>query len=505
MKKILIFRFFVVGALAAVVLSVLSTLFMNQISEMGASEHRKNFLLALGSSIETHPLDRDALNFFRGVPDVGRRPLPFGPPMAPPPGLNPGPPPGLNPGPPPGGRGAGGRPRLWVVRGNGEVISRTSDEPLDWDSLPKPRAVHEFAAKEDWLKITPGIFLLKLADPSGSYLVLKEERRHLSGPFFLTQMILLFATVCIAVFLALSLTFYYLQKKSKEAKAVLLRLEKGDLKARFDIKTFDEFGNLLLDFNRMAEQIEKLVGRVQDTEKTRTHLLQELGHDLRTPLTGLNTSFETLKFHWAKITDEQRQELFEIMGGEIEYLGDLLDKLMTISNLDEPHYRADVGELDLNELVSQEVKSRQGTPDARGALRWHFEFVGGSAPATTKDFSGDPHLILRMVRNALDNAAKYATSQVVVRLEDQPAQLILSIEDDGPGFSEKALETFGHRLEHRVRQDRGEKNFSLGLGSVIMKTIASLHGGEVRIQNVKSLSGTGARVEIILPKAISAK
>jgi signal transduction histidine kinase len=506
MKKTLLIRFFVLGIIGAVVLSGLSMLSLNHISELGAQEHRQNFLLFLASSVESEPLNQESLEFMKrfeprppfgkpgwegkprnAEPGFGRPPFPPPPPFPPRGG--------------PGGPRGPGRPSLWLVNEQGGVISTTVERslPVSWNELLKPASVHEISSREDWLKVTPGLFIVKLATKEAHFLVLQEERRSLNGPFFITQLVLVFTTVCIALFLALSITFFYLQRKSKEAKAVLLRLEKGDLKARFEIKSFDEFGNLLLDFNRMAEQIEKLVVRVQETEKTRRNLLQELGHDLRTPLTGLNTSFETLKFHWPKMSEPQRTELFGIMGGEIEYLGDLLDKLMVISSLDEPHYRPDSDVLDLAELISQEVSSRERSRHKETGPHWEFR---NTVTEQSHQFLGDPHLILRMIRNALDNAAKFANQKVFVSLSESEKAMKITVEDDGAGFSEIALQSFGHRLEHRVRRDQGENHFSLGLGSVIMKTIAELHGGSVAISNHSSLNKNAARVEITLPKTV---
>lgn len=503
MKKTFVLRYLVIAIAGALILSFVSMLCLNQIAELGAREHRRNFMRSIAASVESHGLDEHALDLFmrRGPPP----PPPgagFG--FGPRPGAGPSSGPGMGPrpgdGPPPGG-GPFGRPSLWIVDENGSVLSSTSERPLprEWSQLVKPSTVHEFESDEDFFKIKPGVFIMRLDTAKTAYLLLEEDRRHWNGPLFMTQLTLVFITVCVALLFALTITFLYLQKKSNEAKAVLLKLEKGDLKARFEIKSFDEFGSLLLDFNRMAEQIEKLVGRVQETEKTRRNLLQELGHDLRTPLTGLNTSFETLKNYWPQMQESQKNEMLTVMGDEIAYLSDLLEKLMTISNLEEPRYRSDADLLDLKALISQEVTSREQNKIHMPHLRWEF-----THSLTNEDprFVGDPHLILRMIRNAMDNAARFAKSTIALRLTESEGELCLTIEDDGPGFTPESLESFGRRLEHRMRKNAAEKTFSLGLGSVIMKTIAELHGGKVHVANTSRLRPGSARVEITLPKAV---
>ena len=72
----------------------------------------------------------------------------------------------------------------------------------------------------------------------------------------------------------------------------------------------------MLDFNRMASEIEFLVQRVQKKESTRRELLQELSHDLRTPLTSISTSIETLQLHNKNISESDRAALLAMVGNE---------------------------------------------------------------------------------------------------------------------------------------------------------------------------------------------
>ena len=262
-----------------------------------------------------------------------------------------------------------------------------------------------------------------------------------------------------------------------------------------EIKRFDEFGELLLDFNRMAEAIERLVSRVQASETARNNLLQELGHDVRTPLTSLTTSFESMKAHSAKLSEAERNDLFEMMGAEVEYLRDLLDQLMTIATLHEPNYRSSTQFIDLNELLGLEVHRRLGS----SVIKW--QFIAADTPTI---ILGDAHLVQRLVRNAFDNAARFASRTITVTLSKESKTGVIEIHDDGPGLSAAALSSFGKRQERRTRRDDQRLNFSLGLGSVIMKVIADLHHGSVDIRNIASQSGIqGAALTIRIPLVAS--
>ena len=348
---------------------------------------------------------------------------------------------------------------------------------------------------------------MKLDSKPPAYLVaIQDEESYLSGPLFFSQAGLTFVTVCLAIFFSLFFTFLYLRRKSYDAKSVLLRLERGDLKARFEIKRMDEFGNLMLDFNRMANEIERLVHRIHETEKSRKNLLQELGHDLRTPLTGLTTAFETLKYHYTKITDTDREELFTIMGGEITYLRDLLEKLLTIATLDEPHYKTSTETIDLEDLIAQEIQSRQNGAKSSSPIQW--QFISKISQDNPDTLLGDPHLIMRLLRNGLDNAAKFARTNVAVSLIGTKDGFEIYIKDDGPGITAQGIENFGKRRDYSARSVSGMSGlqYSIGLGSVIMKAVAELHGGSVEISNCAGTDGqTGASLKICLPKTLSSE
>jgi K+-sensing histidine kinase KdpD len=370
--------------------------------------------------------------------------------------------------------------------------------PKPWSILPKSGTAHEIASMDDYLHLSPSVSVIKLNRSPSIYFIFSEDRRPFFGPLFLTQAALTFASIMMALVFSFSLVFFYLRKKSEEARAVLLRLERGDLKARFEIQRFDEFGGLLLDFNRMAHEIERLVSRVHATETTRKNLLQELGHDLRTPLTSLATSFETLRSHYDKMTQKDRDDLFEMTAAEVEYFKDLLEKLMTIATLDEPNYKESTELVDLRELIDHEMRSRQSNSKLSFSLT--------QAQPQKVFVSGDAILILRLLKNALDNASRYAKSRIDIALNEDVHQVVILITDDGPGLSAKELDSFAKRRDQRTRREGDRLHFSLGLGSVIMKAITELHDGKLEIKNGSAQYGShGAELTITLPKSQSAK
>jgi signal transduction histidine kinase len=388
---------------------------------------------------------------------------------------------------------------LWIVNDSGDILASTHASPLpsSWDDVHKPESPHEVVIQYRFLSLSPDLICVHLDLPTPNYLVLQLMSRRNANIVWGTPFVLIFITVAVAIFLSLSLTFFYLQSKSKEAKQILSRLAKGDLKARFKIQRFDEIGNLMLDFNQMADEIEKLILRVQTAEQSRRNMLQELGHDLRTPLTSLRTSFETLESHFEMMPEADRKEFFTLIDGEMDYVVHLLEDLFFIAELDEPKYKNSIEKVDLLELLTAEIRARQSNYSSG----LQFLLTGSEKDAT---ILGDAHLINRLFKNALDNAARFSKNKVQIHLQRKDSTIEVSIQDDGTGLSKEAIADFGSRRRHRIEKISEAKNvshFSLGLGSVIMRTIAEIHHGRVDIQN--EMSGNeilGAKLKIIFPK-----
>ncbi len=471
MKVPLYIRLFSLSVVGALTISLFSIYFFIRLADMAVAEYRYGYFMYLARAIEKRnnyqPVSKINVNKVDTPPVVQTdtfnllKLTDFGHDL------------GLS------GDETSPKPSLWLVAQKGRILSSTTDKPLpiEWETLQLPTKTHGLITTGQNYFWEPKAFILKLDTTPVTYLVSYNDRALIQGPYLLIQGAHTFTTAVFAVFLALSLTFYYLRRKSKESRKVLARLGSGDLKARFEIKRFDEFGNLLIDFNRMANEIERLVVRLQDTEISRSNLLQELGHDLRTPLTSLNTAFETLKEHSELLTSEERSEVFSMIDTDIRYFKDLLEKLTLIATIDGPHYKSTTEKIDLTSLLETEISSRQIASGE--SLKWELIKDHESSPIIL----GDNHLITRLFRNAFDNASRYAVNKITISINAIKDQVEINVTDDGPGLTEEAIKAFGKRRERRLRKDKDPNDFSLGLGSVIMKTIAQVHGGQLEMMN----------------------
>jgi two-component system, OmpR family, sensor histidine kinase KdpD len=107
----------------------------------------------------------------------------------------------------------------------------------------------------------------------------------------------------------------------------------------------------------------------------------------------------------------------------------------------------------------------------------------------------DGQLIVQLLSNLLENAAKHTPpgTSICMGVAVSDQNVLLTVEDDGPGFGARNPETLFEKFE----RGQEESHISgVGLGLAICRAIACLHGGEIRAMN---RPGGGARFEITLP------
>lgn len=310
------------------------------------------------------------------------------------------------------------------------------------------------------------------------------------------------ASIVAAVLVTLGLVFYYLRNRGAQADVVMRELARGNLKARIPITKMDEVGQFMSAFNKMADEIEHLIEHLRKTENSRRDLLRELAHDLRTPVASLKSLIETVTERSDQLPKEKLRELLELAMNEAQYFEGLVDDLLFLGRVGEPKYKTSLENFDLADLIRLELEAISARYPKIGV---EFKIAGGDSETGTFNYDGDPNLMKRLIRNTLENAASFAKSAVVIELNRPTvgdSAIQLNVRDDGPGFDAASLASFGQRKYSRAMTNvGGSRRISIGLGSVIMKSITDVHRGDLVASNAFSPTGDilGAEVSIRLP------
>lgn len=309
-------------------------------------------------------------------------------------------------------------------------------------------------------------------------------------PFKVT-IALLFLAVIITTAIALSLMFSKYRKRADLAESVLAQLKSGNLAARMPVYKIDELSQLVNSFNHMADEIERLVTRLRENEARRMQVLQQLAHDLRTPLASMRTFLESLKEDRARMTEEQIQRALDLSHAECEYFTRLVEDLLTLASLGQPGPTDPAETIEMEALIRSVIAPVDGVHDR---IQIHFEVASRPPPR----LRGVRKLLERMIRNGLDNAVSFSRTEVHLSVAQEGEFIVIQIDDDGPGLSPAELEEFGRLRRSRRVEKTGSLRVSSGVGSVIMREIAEMHRGQVSITNRVDENGQtlGARLQI---------
>jgi signal transduction histidine kinase len=246
----------------------------------------------------------------------------------------------------------------------------------------------------------------------------------------------------------------------------------GNLSARVAEQGNDEVAFLAQRFNHAAEQVEQLV-------TSHKSLLANASHELRSPLTRIRMGLELMG-------DAPSPSIKAEISRSVGELDQLIDEILLASRLDAKE--ADLGTIeaiDLTGLASEEC--------ARVAA--HLEL--GLEPRSIV-VPGVAKLLRRMLRNLLENARRYGTSDIEVQLstltDAQGDWVRLCVCDRGPGvpadLRERIFEPF-YRLPGASEREGG-----VGLGLSLVRAIVQRHHGHVRCEDRQ---GGGAQFVVVLP------
>lgn len=316
-----------------------------------------------------------------------------------------------------------------------------------------------------------GGFTIGVASEDGRYAFLASGKAPSSARFAAFYLLLL-ATVATLYWLVTANIAAPLRRLAR----VVDRFGRGELTARADAKSNDEVGNLGRSFNAMAERIQTL--RIAERQ-----LLQDVSHELRSPLARLTFEAEMVR----KTSD--RDAAATRLRHEIERLSELVGTLIDMARAEGEAGAVEMEDVVLNDLLLSIAEDC----DVEAADR------GCTLSMTLTDavnLRGDAELLRRAVENVIRNAIRYAPSGTAVEvvLEREGEAVTISVRDRGPGIpselTEKIFDPF-----FRVDSSREENTGGLGLGLAIARRAIRVHQGDVVAQN----ANPGALLRITLP------
>ena len=308
--------------------------------------------------------------------------------------------------------------------------------------------------------------------------------------FVSTVSILLFVLVGILIF---TIIFLFLQRKTAKDIETLARgvkqISAGDFHTEIAISGEGELAHIAESIRLMEEELSAHIEKERENEQSKTDLITNIAHDLRTPLTSILGYLDLLRNN-QMVPEEMKKHYIEIVYNKALRLQKLIEELFGFTKLSYGKLNMNISTLDLVQLLSQLVEESYPNFE-KNNLAYDF-----SANVKSLLIEGDGDLLARLFDNLISNAIKYGAEgkRVLIRLRKEKEAVSVQVLNFGYVIPEKELPLLFDKF-YRVEYSRSLSTGGTGLGLAIVKNIVDMHQGNITVQS--DMGGT--RFTVTLP------
>lgn len=275
--------------------------------------------------------------------------------------------------------------------------------------------------------------------------------------------------IAVILLIVVKLLLFPLQKINAGTRAIA----QGEYEKRIPEKGRDELSELACNMNRMAEAVEKNVKALEDVAENRKQFIDNLSHEMKTPLTSI-LGFSDLLQIKKEVPDEKRIEYAGIIKEEAARMRTLSGKLMELITVGEANVEWKLE--NMRQLFEEVGNSLQ--------VVVHNQKMQLSCEAEEGSLLVDKELFKSLLYNLVDNAIKASGEggriQVQGRFEEQ--EFVVLVKDEGIGIPKEDLSKITEAF-YMVDKARSRKKGGAGLGLALCKEIVVLHRGTIQFES----------------------
>lgn len=277
------------------------------------------------------------------------------------------------------------------------------------------------------------------------------------------------------------------EKPVNEILSATEKIRKGEFSVRLSIAheygKYDEYDEIKENFNIMAAELQK-------TEVLKTDFVSNVSHELKTPLSVIQTYATALQDE--TLDKEMRARYVQTLTQTTKRLAALITNILKLNKLENQQILPEKENFDLTQSLAQSVLSYEEQIEKKGLeIECDFEDVEAfSAPA-----------LLEIVwNNLISNAVKFTdTGKIEVSLRVKGKDAIVKVSDTGCGISAQTGTQIFDKFYQGDTSHAGEGN---GLGLALVKRVIDLLGGEI---SVESTIGKGSAFTVVLKGVVYEK
>lgn len=259
-------------------------------------------------------------------------------------------------------------------------------------------------------------------------------------------------------------------------------ISRMDLDYEREYSRYKEIDGVLVSIDVLAENLKKSLGEQWDMQVKQKELVEQLTHDIRTPITLIKGNLELLKEEHSDLSSER----FADISNGIDRLEKYIDKLKKFSYTME-------GKKDVvsNEVILYWIEIMSGICRLNGL---NLEVIKSDCSNIKLDKEEVAAALQNIVTNAVENSKK--GSKITVEFKDEPEEFILTVRDEGTGFNKDLLPLLTEKFISGKVKDKSNKH---GLGLWVVKNIVSANNGNLYLKNYTGVTA-GAEVKMVFNK-----
>jgi signal transduction histidine kinase len=310
--------------------------------------------------------------------------------------------------------------------------------------------------------------------------------RQLTG-YALVGLLVVFGTMTGALLIARSI--------ARPVRLLNLAAEEfgaGNFSARAPTEGQDEVSRLGMNFNAMAERLQKRETRLAELDRLKSEFVSTVSHELRTPLTTIKALTRLLMREGLEET--KRREYVETISVECDRQIDFVLNLLDLSRIEGDVLRVTHERVEVDEVISSVVKS-----EARSAEKRRHELRVEPHPAVPP-VCADPKELRRVLSNIVENAIKYTPDggRIILSACEEDSHVVISVADNGRGIPAEDMPILfdkfhrGRPAPHSALMAEGTTNAEfledadvsgVGLGLYLGRNVMERMGGRISVDS----------------------
>ncbi|MGN1169623.1 MAG: ATP-binding protein, partial [Acutalibacteraceae bacterium] len=259
---------------------------------------------------------------------------------------------------------------------------------------------------------------------------------------------------------------YKITKPLRQMSHATKMYAQGDFSYKVNVKGDDEMADLARAFNNMASSLSVL-------ESSRRSFVANVSHELKTPMTTIGGFIDGILD--GTIDSSQEKHYLTIVSDEIKRLSRLVTGMLNMSKLEAGEMRINSKDFDISQSIFRTLLNFEKKINSKS-----IEIIGLDKMQSIT-VNADEDMLMQVIYNLVDNAIKFTPDggYISINAFQDGDKVFVDIKNSGDGVSPEELDKIFERF-YKIDKSRSYDVRGAGLGLYIVKSIITLHGGEIK-------------------------